>query len=155
VWSEAGAVSNARHRHIMRAHFSTYWMGVRGELAIDWIAELVQRSIAHGFDAISLFGEVSPFHTSAELNYLALAHYGSRANPKADLDVFLRDVAAPLLGGGELARDYLRLARLRDDPARIPAALETIYRRIATLPAAAARRWAWLANHLASFLEED
>jgi len=152
-WTKAGTVSGAVHHNIMRAHFTTYWADhLRGELSIDWIADMVQRSMAHGFDAISLFGEVSPFDTGAELNYLALQNYGSAANPRADLDVFLRDVAAPLLGGEKYAHDYLRFARLLDDRQQIPGALKEIYARCATLPPDIARRWVWLANYLASFV---
>jgi hypothetical protein len=152
-WTEAGTVTNTERRNIMRAHFSTFWAGRRGELAVDWIADMARRSMSHGFDAMSLFGEVSPFHTGAELNYLALANYGSAANPQADLDVFLRDVAGRLLGGEKLARDYLRYARLVDRPAEIPAALPQMYANCAKNPITVARRWAWLANYLASFVE--
>jgi len=60
--------------------------------------------------------------------------------------------AGPLLGGPELAREYLRMARLLDDRACIPEALKTIYGRIRSLPPEPSRRWAWLANHLASFV---
>ncbi len=151
VWTAAGNLDNARRRNIMRAHFGTYWNGTRGELAIDRIARMVQESMAHGADAISLFGEVSPFQTGAELNYLALENLGSPANPTADLDVFLRDVAAPLLGGESHAHDFLRLARLKDERERIPEALKDIYRRCGSVPVEAARRWAWLGNFLASF----
>ena len=151
-WTNAGMVSDSNHHNIMRAHFTTYWGHLRGELSIDWIADMVQRSIAHGFDGISLFGEVSPFDTGAELNYLALQNYGSAANPKADLEVFLRDVAAPLLGGEKYAQDYLRFARFLDDRPQIPGALKEIYARCGTLPPDSARRWVWLANYLASFV---
>lgn len=152
-WTNAGVVSGAHHHHnIMRAHFGTYWWHLRGELSIDWIADMVGRSMAHGFDGISIFGEVSPFDTGAELNYLALENYGSAANPKADLDVFLADVAAPLLGGAPSAHDYLRYARLLDDRSSITAALNDIYARCGSLAPDAARRWVWLANYLASFV---
>jgi hypothetical protein len=155
VWTDAGKVSSADRRNVMRAHFGTYWAGgLRGGLAIDWIADMVQRSISHGFDAISIFGEVSPFDTGAELNYLALANYGSAANPAADVDMFLRDVGGSLLGGETLARDYLRYARLLDRRAQIPAALREMYANCGKLPVAPARRWAWLANYLASFAED-
>ena len=150
-WTDAGMVTDKRRRSIMRAHFGTYWSNMRGELSVDWIADMVQQSAAHGIDGISIFGEVSPFHTGAELNYLALENYGSAGNPKADLDVFLKDVAGPLLGGEQDARDYLSYARLRTEPAGIPDALKDIYKRCAKLPPDAARRWAWLANFLASF----
>ena len=134
------------------SHLATSWFGNRGELAVDWLANLVQRSIASGFEGISLFGEVSPFHAGAELNYLALADYGGADNPKADLDSFQQRIAAPLLGGVDNARDFLRFARLLSDRSKIPAALTSIYGRLASLPPDAARRWSWLANHLASFI---
>ena len=105
---------------------------------------------AHGADAICLFGEVSPFHTGAELNYLALENFGSPANPSADLDLFVRQMAAPLLGGPTHAREYLELAKLARDPARVRAALPRIYQRCGILDPGAARRWAWLGNFLAS-----
>jgi hypothetical protein len=155
-WTEAGKVSKERHRHVMRSHHAVYWRGLRGELAIDWIADMVQQSMAHGFEGISLFGEVSPFHTGAELNYLALENYGSAANPKADLSVFLRDVAAPVLGGEKEAHDYLRYARLlKKDRDRIASALKDIYVRCGKLPPGAARRWTWLANHLATLIYSE
>ena len=120
-------------------------------LAIDDIATMVQESIAHGVDAISLFGEVSPFHTGAELNYLALKNFGSATNPKANVDVFIRDVAAPLLGGEELARDFLKYATLTHEPKRIAEVMPAIRKQCALLPAEQARRWIWLGNFLASY----
>jgi len=152
-WTKAGTVSSSDRHNIMRAHFGTYWAGhLRGELSADWIADMVERSITHGFDAVSIFGEVSPFDTGAELNYLALQDFGSTANPKADLEVFLRTVAAPLLGGEKYAHDYFRYARLLDDRRQIASALQEIYKRCAASPPDIARRWVWLANYLASFI---
>jgi hypothetical protein len=153
AWTAAGRVPDTDHRHVMRSHLATSWFGNRGELAVDWLANLVQRSIASGCEGISLFGEVSPFHAGAELNYLALSDYGGPQNPGADLDSFLRRVAAPLLGGKDQSRDFLRYARLVGDRPRIPAALPEMYGRLHTLPPEAARRWCWLANQLASFVE--
>lgn len=151
AWTAEGRVSGAHHRHVMRSHLATSWFGYRGELAVDRLANLAQQSLASGFDALSLFGEVSPFHAGAELNYLALENYGGPENPRADLDEFQRRVAAPLLGGPDHARDFLRLARSRPHPEQIPTALKTIYDRLPSLPPDASRRWCWLANHLASF----
>lgn len=154
-WTAEGRVSSADHRNMMRSHLATSWFGNRGELAIDWLANLVRQSMASGFDGVSLFGEVSPFHVGAELNYLALADYGGTDNPNADLDAFQQRVAAPLLGGVDNARDFLRFARLLNDRKAIPAALPSIYGRLASLPPDAARRWCWLANQLASFVPLD
>ena len=158
TWTTEGRVSGAGLRHVMRAHVGTDWGwgGFRGEVALEWIAKMVQQSVASGFDGISLFGEVSPFHTGAELNYLALKDFGSTGNPQADQDAFVERIAAPLLGGMDHSRDFVRFAGLLDArfPERrkqIPTALTSIYGRLATLPPDAARRWCWLANQLASF----
>jgi hypothetical protein len=153
-WTKAGSVSNKDRRNIMRAHFATYWMGRRNELSVDWIAEMIQKSMAANFDAISLFGEMSPVNSGPELNYLALENYGSADNPKADLNLFLEKVAAPLLGGPEEAKKYLRYARLLDDDkAKIPEALTDIYAQCGKFPPKIAHRWAWLGEYLNSFRE--
>ncbi len=154
AWTKAGTVSNTPRRNVMRSHLSTYYFGNRrGELAIDWLADMVQNSVNHGFDAISIFGEVSPFDTGAELNYLALENYGSAKNLHAGLETFLKEVAAPLLGGDQYAHDYLRYARMLEGGQReIPGALKDIYAHLGGLPPAAARRWVWLANYLSSFV---
>ena len=156
AWTDAATVDGAERHNIMRAHFATYWRGQRGELALDWIAEMVQRSVATGCDGISLFGEVSPFQTTAELNYLALGDFGSARNPDADVEVFLQNIAAPLLGGEAAARDFVRYAvaaRAPIDQDVLSAAVADIYGRVASLPSAAARRWTWLANHLACLID--
>ena len=163
-WTSAGKVSSVQRQNIMRSHIGTYWAGhSRGELSIDWIADMVKRSSASGFDTISLFGEVSPFDTGTELNYLALENYGSAANPNSELELFLNEVAAPLLGGPKYAHDFLGYARLSDNRSKmksgnggeglgtVPAkALKEIYARCGSLPPDVARRWVWLANYLAS-----
>jgi hypothetical protein len=134
----------------MRAHFGTFWHRFRHEPAVDWIAEMARQSMAHGFEGLSLFGENSPFHTGNELNYLALADFGSAANPEASLDSFLDRVAAPLLGGADLAREYLELARLVERPAEITGRLSRVHAVAGQLGGRPAQRWSWLATYLAS-----
>jgi hypothetical protein len=154
-WTAAGRVPASGHRHLMRGHFSTYWFGLRGELAVPWIAEMARRSMNAGCCGTSVFGEASPFAPTVELNYLALADLGSTANPQADLDSFLDRVAAPRLGGPELARRFAEFAGRVRAPAGIPEAIEAAYATVGQLQRqpAAARRWTWLANYLASFLD--
>jgi hypothetical protein len=151
TWTQAGNLYNKRFRHILRAHYSTYWGNIRGELAVEEIAKMVRDCIIHGADITSLFGEVSPFQTGAELNYLALENFGSAANPKAELDKFLRDVAGPLLGGEAEAHAFLQYSKFKKQPRRTTEALKDIYSRCGKLSPEAARRWAWLGNFLASF----
>ena len=158
TWTDKGRVSGNGLRHVMRAHVGTDWGwgAFRGEVALEWIAKMVQQSAASGFDGISLFGEVSTFHTGAELNYLALADFGSSANPRSDQDSFIERIAGPLLGGPSHAVDFVKFAGLLDArfPGRrkdIPTAIASIHGRLAAMPPDAARRWCWLANQLASF----
>lgn len=138
--------------NIMRAHLATWWMGRGDELAVDWLARLAQQSLAHGFDGLSIFGDKSPFRTGCELNYLALADYGSAANPDADLESFLARVAGPLLGGAQMAAEYLRLARLIDEPDKLARAAAEARRRAAQLDGRQADRWTWLAWYLSRWL---
>jgi hypothetical protein len=153
TWTDAGRPPTGGGRtHIMRAHFGTYWGRYRDEVCVDWIADMAQESIAHGFEGLSIFGESSPFQTGSELNYLALADYGSAANPQASLGSFLDRVAGPLLGGGDLAHEYLRIARLIDRREEIGAALKRCREVAARLDGRPAQRWTWLANFLASYV---
>lgn len=158
IWTDKGRVSGKGLRHVMRAHVGTDWGwgALRGEVALEWISRMVQQSASSGFDGISLFGEVSPFHTGAELNYLALKDFGSAENPQADQDSFIERIAGPLLGGPAQAVDFVRFAGLLDArfPDRrkdIPAAIASIHGRLAAMGPEEARRWCWLANQLASF----
>jgi hypothetical protein len=132
----------------MRAHLATWWMGRGDEVAVDWLALLAQQSLAQGFDGLSIFGDKSPFRTGCELNYLALADYGSTANPDADLQSFLTRVAGPLLGGAERAAEYLRLARLIAVPEELEGAAAQARRHAAQLTGRQAERWTWLAWYL-------
>jgi len=112
---------------------------------------MVPKSSAHGRDTSSIWGEVSTFNVGTALNYLAHQNYGSVQNPGASVDVFLKDIAGPLLGGEESAQDFLKYARLyKTDEKQISAVLPDIYARCSKLPVEAARRWAWLANFLSS-----
>lgn len=137
--------------NIMRSHHATWWRGRGDEVAVDWLADLAQKSLVHGFDGLSIFGEKSPFRTGCELNYLALADYGSAANPEADLGSFLKRVAGPLLGGEERAEEFLRLARLIDEPDELEGAMAAARRQAAQLSGRPAERWTWLAWYLSRF----
>ena len=159
TWTAAGRVPRPDLQHMMRAHFGTdwFWPGFRGEVAVDWVSKLIKESVTAGVQGITLFGEVSPFAAGAELNYLALTDFGSANNPTADRRIFEQGIAGPLLGGVNQVREFAEFAGLldRNYPDKlnqIPAALNNIYSRLASLTPAAARRWCWLANELASYV---
>ncbi|NIR00549.1 MAG: hypothetical protein GTN78_10170 [Gemmatimonadales bacterium] len=154
TWTREGVPPAGPRRHIMRAHFASLFMEPLDNLAIDRIADLAARSASHGFDAISIFGERSPFNANAELNYLAFADCGSAANPSSDLSSFLDRLAAPLLGGPALAREYVGIARLIDRPMEAETGVHRARQIAATMESAVARRWTWLANYVASHAYE-
>jgi hypothetical protein len=151
-WTAAGVAPAGFAGNVMRCHLATWWRQRGEELSVDWLALMAQKSMAHGFDGLSIFGEKSPFRTGCELNYLALADYGSAGNPAADLDSFLGRVAGPLLGGAERAREFLRLARLIDTPDELERAAAEARRHAAQLAGRPADRWTWLAGYLSRWL---
>ena len=56
------------------------------------------------------------FKPEVARKWVELVYEGFFHDPlKADLDAFLRDVAGPLLGGADAAREFLRLARSIED----------------------------------------
>jgi len=115
---------------------------------MGWLAQMAQDSMACGCNGLSIFGEHSPYATGCELNYLALADYGSAANPQADLDSFLDRVAAPLLGGAELAHEFVFVAGALNEPERLEEACTIARANAARHTGRIAERWAWLAWYL-------
>ena len=101
-------------------------------------------------DAVSMFGEISPYHTNAEFNYLALEYFAN--DPSKSVSDFAADVMAPRLGGYENAEKYGRYAGLYRDYEKIPAAVKDI----AAIAAKEedyeiVRRWQYLASFLNSY----
>ncbi len=86
------------------------------------------------------------------MNYLALENYGSAENPRADLEVFLATVAAPLVGGRDYAQKYLHCSRAVANRGHIPEELKEVYALAERAPLTGKQRSIWLANYLASFL---
>ena len=141
-----------RFRHIMRCHHGTQWDGGRHTLVIDKIREQCRLSQLSGMDSVSLFGECSPFHANTEFNYLALSYFGD--DPQAPLSSFMEDIMKPRLGGSlQLAADYTAWAGLTADPAKIPAAVDSITALLPKLSRdhEAVRRWIWLASFLNAY----
>ena len=152
TWPDGAALppEMAKAHNVMRSHAGTQWWGGRDAFDVDKIRRQCRSSFLSGLDAVSMFGEVSPFNTNAEFNYLALRYFAD--SPLAPMDGFVRDVMAPLLGGEALAAEWVGMARLDHDPEKIPAASERIARIAADVKdAEARRRWTHLAHRLDSF----
>ncbi len=143
----------AKAHNVMRSHAGTQWWGGRDSFDVDKIRRQCRSSYLSGLDAVSMFGEVSPFNANAEFNYLALRHFAD--NPLAPMDSFAKDVMSPLLGGDDKAADWIRMARLEYDPEKIPTAVAQISRIAADAKdAGARRRWTHLGHRLDSFFWE-
>ena len=141
--------------HIMRCHHGTQWDGGRHTLVVDKIREQCRLTALSGMNAVSMFGECSPFHSNSEFNYLALSYFGD--NPNAGLEDFAEDIMAPRLGGKkQLALDYLEFAELIKDQEKIPAAAVKIAKIISSIAHdySALRRWNYLASFLNSYYWE-
>jgi len=157
MWKESDRLPDhlRRFRHIMRCHHGTQWDGGRHTLVIDKIREQCRLSQLSGMDSVSLFGECSPFHANTEFNYLALSYFGDA--PQAPLQSFMEDIMKPRLGGSlQLAADYTAWAGLTADPAKIPAAVDSITALLPKLSRdhEAVRRWIWLASFLNTYYFE-
>lgn len=139
--------------HVMRSHAATQWWGGRDSFDVDKIRRQCYYSSLSGIDAVSMFGEVSPFHANAEFNYLALQYFAD--TPDASMSEFAEDVMAPRLGGADRASDWLAWARLEHEPAKIPVATARIARIAAdAADAEVRRRWLQLGARLESFYWE-
>lgn len=157
MWTESDRLPEhlRRFRHIMRCHHGTQWDGGRHTLVIDKIREQCRLSQLSGMNAVSIFGECSPFHANTEFNYLALSYFGD--DPQASLDSFMEDVMEPRLGGSvQLAARYVEMAALTTDPAKIPAAVMEIAGIMSRLSGNydAVRRWTYLASFLNAYYFE-
>ncbi len=148
-WPKGSRVpaSLARFRHIMRAHTGTQWWGGRDSFEPELIRRQCELSADAGLTAVSMFGETSPHRANAEFNYLALDYFAT--DPSRTMDGFVRDVMAPRLGGETAAGRYAELAVLKDEPRKIPAALDEIARIVAGISDyRALSRWFFLADYL-------
>ena len=139
--------------HIMRSHTGTQWWGGRHTPGIELIRRQCKLSYESGLDAVSMFGETSPFHTNAEFNYLAFEYFAD--NPENSVTDFARDVMASRLGGIENARIFGEYSAYYREIEKIPKAILDIA-RIAARESDydVVRRWQYLAGFLNSYYYE-
>ena len=149
--SEDRMIDNMKKfHHIVRSHTGTQWWGGRHTLGIDLIRRQCKLTHDAGLDSVSMFGEISPFHTNAEFNYLALEYFAD--NPDNSLGSYVEDVMAPMLGGVDVAYTYGEYAKLYFTPEKIPKAVADIAKIAASqTDYDIIRRWQYLANFLNSF----
>ena len=134
----------------MRSHTGTQWWGGRNTPGIELIRRQCQLSYDSGLDAVSMFGETSPYHTNAEFNYLALEYFAD--HPHNSIENFAEDVMASRLGGIANAKKWGEYCGLYRENDRIPAAIKDITKIAAgESDLEIIRRWNYLANFLSSY----
>lgn len=142
-----------KFRHIMRSHAGTQWWGGRNTFEVDKIRRQCLLSYESGIDAVSMFGENSPYYANSEFNYLALEYFAD--NPYASMESFMQDIMAPRLGGVAKAETYNEIARLHLNLPKIPQATSEIAKIVAELKdTEAVRRWLNLGDFLNSYYWE-
>jgi len=144
-----------KFNHVMRSHAGTQWRGgQRAGFAVEEIRQQCMLSYLSGLQAVSIFGESSPFHTNAEFNYLALEYFAD--HPLAPMNSFVCDVMSPLLGGDGLASFYFRSATCLDIPQKIPEIVAEIGKITSSVREyEVLRRWQYLASNLNGFYWES
>ncbi len=142
-----------KFRHIMRAHSGTQWWGGRHTFAVDKIRRQCLLSYESGLDAVSMFGETSPYHTNTEFNYLALEYFADA--PHASVKNFAEDIMSPRLGGLDRAEKYYEFATLYREIKKVPQAVAEIGKIAGEIKdREALRRWLYLGNFLNSYYWE-
>lgn len=144
-----------KFQHVMRSHAGTQWRGgQRAGLAVEEIRKQCMLSYLSDLQAVSIFGESSPFHTNAEFNYLALEYFAD--HPLASTESFVHDVMSPLLGGDDIAVFYFHAASCLDMPQKIPEIVTEIGKISSSLKKyESLRRWQYLASYLNGFYWES
>jgi hypothetical protein len=141
--------------NVLRCQFACQWNGdERTERYTDNSRVFVEMSKAaydSGMQGLTVWGEPSPFHTGAELSYLAFARFGY--DPGLSWDAFVRRDIAPLLGGQDMSHAYLEIMGEMDKHQALPvdrldALLSQAREATRQLNGDAYRRWQYLANRL-------
>ncbi|NQU76762.1 MAG: hypothetical protein HQ546_10665 [Planctomycetes bacterium] len=148
-WLEGAQMPLKGYRHIMRAHFGTYWWGSsRHRLEVEKIRRMCLLSASSGLHAVSLFGESAAYHANDEFNYLAQVYFS--AHPQDGLDDFVRSEMSERLGGQDRAADYLAFNGELLAGGVSPETIARIADHAADTDDRARRRWLWLGSYLGS-----
>jgi hypothetical protein len=156
-WNENSRLPSVmqKYRHIMRAHFGTYWSKhLRNALEVENIRKQCYLSHLSGLQGVSLFGESSHFHPNVEFNYLAFSYFTD--HPMASIEKYADTVMAKRLGGKCLAEKYLNFASACREPHRILEIQKEIINILGHLKDfEQIRRWEYLASFLNAYYWES
>jgi hypothetical protein len=142
--------------NVFRTQFCCQWNGdyrtERYRFNGKDFAEHARKAADVGFQGLTVWGEPSPYHASTELSYLAFARF--TWDPSLTWEQFLREEAAPRLGGLDAAERFIELVESLDaSPDLNTTALARIHSEAlsnaTTFADEVSRRWLWLAEQVA------
>lgn len=139
--------------NVLRAQYACQWNGdertERYTFNAPVFAELSQTAAAAGMQGLTVWGEPSPYHASAEFSYLAFGRFGHDASLGWD-EFVARDIA-PRVGGTNEADAFLSLmteldAHQRLELTRLDAIRGAALDGATSTSGDVSRRWLWLAD---------
>jgi hypothetical protein len=139
--------------NVIRSQFACQWNGdertERYSFNAPVFAELSQKAAEVGMQGLTVWGEPSPFHVSAELSYLAFGRFGY--DPSLTWDGFVASDVAPLLGGAAAAESFIDLMQELDahrtlELPRLRSIRDQALDGAKSQSGEAVRRWLWLAD---------
>jgi hypothetical protein len=133
---------------ILRTHIGSQWNLERHGFCARTFWELARTLTKAGFAGVTIFGEVSAESTVNEINYLSLSR--TALNPALTWEAFVRDHLGPLLGGADLAQEFVELLEARP---HTDAHLKKARTILASAGDPAYRRWLWMVDRLCKCLE--
>ncbi len=139
--------------NVLRAQFACQWNGdertERYAFNAPVFADMSLRAADAGMQGLTVWGEPSPYHASAEFSYLAFGRFGYEQ--ALTWDRFIAEDVAPRVGGQAEAERFVALMTELDDNQHLPtAALGAIrgeaLEGVGSTSGDAVRRWLWLAD---------
>jgi hypothetical protein len=142
--------------NVFRCQFCCQWNGDRRTERYLFngrdFADMAHKAAYVAVQGLTVWGEVSPFHTATELSYLAFARFAY--DPSLTWDQFLKEDVATRLGGDTAAARFLDIVSALDHNSTLDAA-DLAKMQGEAIEAArhrddeVARRWLWLAGQAA------
>lgn len=139
--------------NVIRAQYACQWNGdertERYAFNAPDFAALSKKADDVGMQGVTVWGEPSPFHASAEFSYMAFGRFGY--DPSLSWDDFVSQDIAPRVGGTAAAEAFIGLMEELDSSPRLHAERLRVIRDEALDGAQsqtgdAVRRWLWLAD---------
>lgn len=139
--------------NVVRAQYACQWNGdertERYAFNARDFAELSQKAGEVGMQGVTIWGEPSPFHASAELSYLSFGRFSY--DPSLTWEEFMAQDVAPRVGGAAAADRFVALmqeldASARLDESRLRAIRDEALDGARSGSGEVVRRWLWLAD---------